>query len=97
MAVLTGSILGILYLLMCIAHLICFVVVVIKQFKDAGPVHGIIGIVTCSLWTLIWGWMNAKRLDISKIMLAWSVILVALVILYVVVIAGAVAAGSMAH
>jgi len=97
MAVLGGGILGILILLLLLGHVICFVIVVIKQFKDAGPVHGIIGIVTCTLWTLIWGWMNAKRLNTTKIMLAWTVILIALIILYIVAGVGMVAAGTTAR
>lgn len=75
------GLLGILALLCCLGWLICFIIVLIKQFKDAGAVHGIIGIVTCSIWTFIWGWMNATRLNIKTIMMIWSLLIVAWLVL----------------
>lgn len=74
---------GIVALLVSLGCLICFIMVVIKQFQDAGPLHGIIGIVTCGIWTLIWGWMNATRLNIKTIMLIWSVLIVVYIVLYI--------------
>ena len=74
---------GILALLVSLGCLICFIMVVIKQFQDAGPLHGIIGIVTCGIWTLIWGWMNATRLNIKKIMMIWTVLIVIYIVLYI--------------
>jgi len=67
--------------LLNLGALICFVIVLIKQFQNAGVVHGIIGIITCSIWTFIWGWMNAGRLNIRNIMMIWSLILVVCIIL----------------
>jgi hypothetical protein len=67
---------GILVILVGLAALVCFVIVLIKQFQTAGVVHGIIGIVTCTIWTLIWGWMNAGKLGIRNIMLIWTVLLI---------------------
>jgi len=61
--------LGILAMVLSLASFICFIIVLIKQFQDGGALHGIIGIVTCGIWTLIWGWMNATRLNIKNIML----------------------------
>ena len=64
-----------------LAAFICFIMVLIKQFQTAGPIHGIIGIITCGIWTFIWGWMNAAKLNIKNIMLIWTVlILICLVI-----------------
>jgi hypothetical protein len=63
--------------------LICFIIVLIKQFQNAGPVHGIIGIITCSIWTFIWGWMNASRLNIKNLMMIWTLILIICIILNV--------------
>ena len=68
---------------------IIFIMVLIKQFQNAGPVHGIIGIVTCGIWTFIWGWMNAGRLGIKNLMLIWT----GLWILYIVLL---IAGGGMA-
>jgi hypothetical protein len=63
---------------------VCFVMVLIKQFQDAGPMHGIIGIVTCGIWTLIWGWMNGTRLGIKNLVMAWTGLIVLGIILQVV-------------
>jgi hypothetical protein len=70
------GLLGILALLMCLGYFICWIIVLIKQFQTAGPIHGIIGIITCGLWTFIWGWMNASQLNIRNIMMIWSVVII---------------------
>jgi hypothetical protein len=36
-----------------LASLVCFVMVLIKQFQTAGALHGIIGLITCGIWTFI--------------------------------------------
>ena len=59
-----------------LASLVCFVIVLIKQFQTAGPLHGIIGLITCGIWTFIWGWMRAATLNIKNIMLIWTVLIV---------------------
>ena len=43
--------------------------------------HGIIGIVTCGIWTFIWGWMNAGKLMIKNLMLIWTGLWILAVIL----------------
>ena len=40
------GLLGILMILACLGYLICWIIVLIKQFQIAGVVHGIIGIIT---------------------------------------------------
>ena len=65
----------IIAMLIGLASFVCFIMVLIKQFQDAGAVHGIIGIITCGIWTFIWGWMNAGRLNIKNLMLAWTVLI----------------------
>jgi hypothetical protein len=75
--------LGILAMVLSLVSLVCFIIVLIKQFQDAGVVHGIIGIVTCGIWTLIWGWMNASRLNIKNIMMIWTLVLIICIILNV--------------
>ena len=54
--------------------LIIFIIVLIKQFKHGGALQGIIGIITCGLWTFIWGWIKHKSLAITKIMIIWTII-----------------------
>ena len=75
------GLLGILALLIGLGCLICWIIVLIKQFQDAGVVHGIIGIITCGIWTFIWGWMNAARLGIKNIMMIWTVLIIASLVL----------------
>lgn len=72
---------AILIMLVGLASFICFIMVLIKQFQNAGIVHGIIGIITCTIWTLIWGWMNATKLNIRNLMLAWTILLLLYIVL----------------
>jgi hypothetical protein len=64
-----------------LASLVCFVIVLIKQFQTAGPLHGVIGLVTCGIWTFIWGWMRAGALNLKNIMLIWTGLIVLAVVL----------------
>jgi hypothetical protein len=73
--------LGILAMVVGLASFVCFIIVLIKQFQNAGVVHGIIGIVTCGIWTFIWGWMNAGKLNIRNIMMIWTLLFVVYCIL----------------
>ena len=76
-----GGLVGIIAVLVFLGCVICWIMVLIKQFKDAGAVHGIIGIITCSIWTLVWGWMNATRLNIKNIMMIWTLLLIICLVL----------------
>jgi hypothetical protein len=75
--------LGILAMVIGLGSLICFIMVLIKQFQTAGAVHGIIGIITCGIWTFIWGWMNANNLNIKNIMLIWTLLIIINIVLNV--------------
>jgi hypothetical protein len=75
--------LSILAMLLSLGSLICFIIVLIKQFQNGGVVHGIIGIITCGIWTLIWGWMNAGKLNIKNIMMIWTLLIIVCIILNV--------------
>jgi hypothetical protein len=75
--------LSILALVCSIASFVCFIIVLIKQFQEGGALHGIIGIITCGIWTFIWGWMNAGRLNIKNIMMIWTLLFVVSIILNV--------------
>ena len=73
--------LGILGGIAGLGSLICFIIVLIKQFQEGGVLHGIIGLITCGIWTFIWGWINSGRLNIRNIMLVWTLLwLVAIVL-----------------
>jgi hypothetical protein len=66
----------ILQMVVGLGSLVCFIIVLIKQFQIGGAIHGIIGIVTCGIWTFIWGWMNAGKANIRNLMLIWTVLFV---------------------
>lgn len=70
-----GGILGILGWLCILGAIICQIIVIIRMFKDAGAVQGIIGII-CGIWAFIWGWMNSGRLGFRNIMLIWTVLII---------------------
>ncbi len=74
---------GILLMLVGLAAFVIFILVLVKQFQNAGAVHGIIGIVTCGIWTFIWGWMNASKLNLRNLMLIWTALIVLNIILSV--------------
>ena len=61
---------------------VCFVIVLIKLFQQKGVLHGILGII-CGLYTFIWGWIEAARLNIKNIMLIWTILIIASSILIV--------------
>ena len=65
---------GLLFLVLSLISLIVFIIVLIKQFKHGGALQGIIGIITCGLWTFIWGWIKHKSLALTKIMIIWTII-----------------------
>ena len=71
---------AILAKLISLACLVPFVMVLIKLFQQKGVLHGILGII-CALYTFIWGWMNATTLNIKNIMLLWTGLFVAAMIL----------------
>lgn len=55
-----------------LASLACWIMVLVKMFKtQESPLMGIIGIF-CGLWAFIWGWMNAGKHGLSKIMMIWT-------------------------
>jgi len=64
-------ILLLLLVLLGLGSLICWIMVLIKMFKEAGPLHGILGII-CGLYAFIWGWMKATELNLKNVMLAWT-------------------------
>jgi hypothetical protein len=86
------GIITILLSLVCIATAVVAIMVLIKLFQTEGPLKGIIGFI-CFLYTYIWGWMNANKLNIKNLMLIWTGLIVVLVILYI--IAGAALVASL--
>ena len=54
-----------------LGSLVCWIMVLIKMFQNEKPLIGILAIL-CNLWAFIWGWMNATKLNLKKIMLIWT-------------------------
>ena len=71
---------GILLALVGIGCLVCFVIVLIKLFQNEGALKGILGLI-CSLYTFIWGWINADKYGIKNIMLIWTLLIIVSLIL----------------
>ena len=65
-----------------IVSLILWIMVLIKIFQHAGVGLGILGIF-CSIYTFIWGWLNAKQYEFTPVMLLWTFLIVLQVIQWV--------------
>lgn len=60
--------------------LVCLILVVVKMYQNEGILKAILGLI-CGIYAFIWGWINAGRLGIKNVMIAWTVlILVSIVI-----------------
>ncbi|MGD8961584.1 MAG: tetratricopeptide repeat protein [Desulfobacterales bacterium] len=70
----TEMIVGILFPVLNFIGFIVAIIVLIKQFKHGGALQGILGIITCTFWTFIWGWIKHKSLAMTKLMVAWTVV-----------------------
>lgn len=46
--------------------LACAIIILIQLGKAKGPVHVILGILSCCIYPLIWGWQNADALDAAN-------------------------------
>ncbi|UCF94249.1 MAG: hypothetical protein JSW39_08845 [Desulfobacterales bacterium] len=40
---------------------VLFIVVLVKQFRRDGALKGILGIISCGIYTFIWGWINTRN------------------------------------
>ncbi len=91
--------LQLLSLVLGIGSLVCFVLTLIKMFQNNQTVMGIVCIVTlllCGIGGLIAfivGWMNAANWRHQQVMLAWTFIVIAQIVLWVFVMMLAAAAG----
>jgi len=74
------GILQILNMVASLGSLICFIIVLIKLFQNEGALKGILGLI-CGLYTFIWGWMNATKLNIKNIMMIWTLLIIVSIIL----------------
>jgi Flp pilus assembly protein TadD len=74
----------ILSVVISIVSLVIFFIVLIKSFK-AGALKGILGIITCGFFTFIWGWVKHKELQLTKLMLLWTVLIILSIVIPVMV------------
>lgn len=81
----TLILMGLLITILALAAFVISIIVLIKSFKHGGVLHGILGIVTCGAYTFIWGWIKSKSLQMTKLMVTWSLITVVYIGLYFVV------------
>jgi TolA-binding protein len=75
---------GILIQVLLLVGFVLTIIVLIKQFKHGGALHGILGIITCGLWTFIWGWIKHKSLAMTKLMITWTIVELAPIVLIIV-------------
>ena len=64
-------VMSIIVALVTIVSLVCWVMILIKIFKENVGL-GILGIV-CSLFAFIYGWVKVKEYDAQKIMVVWTI------------------------
>lgn len=67
-----------------IVCLVCWVIVLINMFKES-VVQGILGIF-CGLWAFIKGWMSKDEYGVGKVMLIWTLAMIAGFILNMITI-----------
>jgi len=72
--------LGTLSYVLSIGSLICFILVLIKLFQSEGALKGILGLI-CGLYTFIWGWMHQDKLGVKNLMLYWTLLIIASIVL----------------
>ena len=72
----TEMIIGIVFPVLNFIGFIVAIVVLIKQFKHGGALQGILGIITCTFWTFIWGWIKHKSYALTKLMVVWTAVTV---------------------
>ena len=73
-------ILALFLILSIVIQFITFIIVLVKLFKEEGALKGIFGFI-CGIYTFIWGWIKHKQLQLTKMMLVWSIAIIAQIIL----------------
>ena len=78
--------LGIAFMIMQIMCIVFFFMVLVKLFKNEGALKGILGFFF-GIYAFIWGWMKHKELALTKVMVLWSVLTVASIVMAPVIVA----------
>ncbi|HEY2587819.1 MAG TPA: hypothetical protein VGI81_18890 [Tepidisphaeraceae bacterium] len=72
----------ILAILIGLGSLACWILVLVKIFQAGQIGLGILGII-CPLFTFIYGWIKADQFGIRQIMIIWSVLVLANIVVSV--------------
>lgn len=67
-----GIVLIALGCILLLIAIVCQLMVLVKLFQTEGAGKGILGLV-CNIYLLIWGFMNAARLNLMKLLIGWLV------------------------
>ena len=78
--------LGIAFMIMQIMCIVFFFIVLVKLFKNEGALKGILGFIF-GIYAFIWGWLKHKELALTKVMVLWSVLTVASIVMAPVIVA----------
>ena len=73
--------LTILLVICGLASFVLWILVLVRAFKAGATVWGVLGIFI-PLLAFIWGWMNAKKENLTTIMLIWTAAIVVTLIVY---------------
>ncbi len=95
------GVVGVLGFVLGLASLACWILEIVAAFKkEEKPLLGILSIVLCGLGGLVIGWIHAKKWNIQKLMLIWTIVLAVTIVLQIiagVVVGGAAAAAAAAE
>ncbi len=87
---------GIIGIVIGLGSLICWIMEIIAAFKrEEKPLLGILSIVLCTIGGFIIGWIKHKEWGIKKLMLIWTALIVAGIILNIIASAMGLATGAM--
>ena len=95
-----AGILGIFGFVLGLASLACWILEIVAAFKkEEKPLMGILSIVLCAIGGLVIGWINAKKWNIQRLMMTWTLIIAAAIVLQIIlgVVVGGAAAAAAAH
>lgn len=73
-----ATLMGVLMGLAGIVSLVCWIMVLIKIFKENIGL-GILGIF-CGIFTFVYGWVKVSQYNIKNVMMAWTIALVVLIL-----------------
>ena len=75
---------GLFAVVVALAAFVCQILVLAKMLPEEGILKTILGLI-CGLYALIWGWQNADRLNIKKLMQIWTALIVVGLVLNILV------------